>query len=1239
MRRAVRGGGTGRGEGVRGGRGGLESLVYCVPAALAVCAARAAAQQQGGAAGAANTSGGGFAGGAAPLAPAPPAPGGASGGNASGSAPQSFEKPDVLPFQTRAPNAGAAGGGSQGANGTGASANGGGSSNGSGATVGTEAGNNSSSDGGGSTSSAGGETEGGAQIAQVDDVPSETLPEGSFPLSVENPGVDCDGFVFAEQFVLSRVGDGVCDFNDTFADDDPLAFPFRELNPKLTPNLNCSKFAFDGGDCEGVCNEISPGQTGTGAGALSTCAYTCLFSPVIATCCLLGTARCDGKCDLRRACDAPTLAPTPEPTNQPTAAPTAFPTVPATSSPTGSPVVALEYTMIFDQLQQAEFQGAGFDQQGFRGRYQFWTSQAAGVLRVNVPFDALEVSFPPDGSATNVETLVYFGDESNNETVFQAQAFDRLVRTNAPAIFQTADFFAGFGTPVASDVAPRGFESTLPPPPPPAVTEAPVATPLSSPDVGVAPQPPPPPMLEEGGDRNDGGGASVGAIAGGVVGGVVFLGVVAALFAVVVRRERRRRRNSAGKLTRLPSTSANGTSPQNGGGGTGIPKGAIPTALYSNAGYREKDWSIPWAELELGNRILGKGAFGKVVAGRWKTKGTKVAIKFLTALEERCQELRALALDAQEQAQQQAANGSSLAGGAAPMGVGVAVAARVNKLDEEAVRSTGASGESHAASQGTTVGSGGPVDVAIRSVDDAHLSEVIVLTTPGGYTVGGASELGEGEARRDEVESSRGSRDSHEDRGDGASLVGPSDSAAAVTTSSARGEEATGERAGEEEERGDDEGAFEDLVSPEQVTQLEAECRQEIATFEAEMDMLFQVRHPNIVLLLGACIEEGHAAMVMELCQTNLETLLHKTNKPLDRRQRFNMAIGTASGMTYLHAQTPKILHRDLKPANLLLSRSGDVRICDFHLSRKIEQSVVVASAVGTPGYMAPEVLANQPYNEKADVWGFGLCLFELFTRQRPYGDYENQVALMNQVIQYGVHPRMPEPEDAFDADIETLYEDCMHLCPAERPSFGEISSRLLGIEERHAELLRRSSSATLSAAKSKTSSKSQSDPESGVRASASGGNDGEDAPSPPATPHEGGEGPPARKASPDDSPVDGSQSPAGGPMPQTSPKLAASAAANAVVHRRTSSGGGDVGCSPHARSSQVPNGAVDVPVGEPVIAVEASPATPDSDSGGPSSQTLLRPLRFWEKSGDGHGVVDEPQIHRVGTQRLGTFP
>lgn len=102
------------------------------------------------------------------------------------------------------------------------------------------------------------------------------------------------------------------------------------------------------------------------------------------------------------------------------------------------------------------------------------------------------------------------------------------------------------------------------------------------------------------------------------------------------------------------------------------------------------------------------------------------------------------------------------------------------------------------------------------------------------------------------------------------------------------------------------------------------------------------------------------------------------------------------SGLFYLHNNN--IIHRDIKPQNILISANGIVKIADFGFARAIESKAMITSIKGTPLYMAPELLRESPYNQKADLWSLGVILYELFVGQPPF--YTNSFpTLMNKIM------------------------------------------------------------------------------------------------------------------------------------------------------------------------------------------------------------------------------------------------
>ncbi|XP_063942444.1 probable serine/threonine-protein kinase SIS8 isoform X2 [Daucus carota subsp. sativus] len=142
--------------------------------------------------------------------------------------------------------------------------------------------------------------------------------------------------------------------------------------------------------------------------------------------------------------------------------------------------------------------------------------------------------------------------------------------------------------------------------------------------------------------------------------------------------------------------------------------------------------------------------------------------------------------------------------------------------------------------------------------------------------------------------------------------------------------------------------------------------------FKSEVGIMKRVRHPNVVLFMGAVTRPPNLSIVTEfLPRGSLYRLIHRPNNQLDVRRRLRMALDAARGMNYLHNCTPVIVHRDLKSPNLLVDKNWVVKVCDFGLSRMKKGTFLSSrSTAGTAEWMAPEVLRNEPSDEKPhDAW------------------------------------------------------------------------------------------------------------------------------------------------------------------------------------------------------------------------------------------------------------------------------
>ena len=227
-----------------------------------------------------------------------------------------------------------------------------------------------------------------------------------------------------------------------------------------------------------------------------------------------------------------------------------------------------------------------------------------------------------------------------------------------------------------------------------------------------------------------------------------------------------------------------------------------------------------------------------------------------------------------------------------------------------------------------------------------------------------------------------------------------------------------------------------------------------------EIRMMQGMRHPNIVLFLGAVIESPRVSIVCELMpRGSLHSLLHGKARggvelSHNGRLRLQMAQDCARGMSYLHSRAPAVVHHDLKPANLLVDAHWTLKVSDFGMSRLKYNSRLKSARRsgdasgdasdkapgGTPEWMAPEGLRNEHSDERSDVYSFAVILWELMTLEYPWEELSSPVQIVVQVAFLHRRPRLPTwlPTEAV-----ALLQRCWNKDPNKRPAFTEILEKL----------------------------------------------------------------------------------------------------------------------------------------------------------------------------------------------------
>ncbi|KAI3458314.1 hypothetical protein Pfo_014977 [Paulownia fortunei] len=230
----------------------------------------------------------------------------------------------------------------------------------------------------------------------------------------------------------------------------------------------------------------------------------------------------------------------------------------------------------------------------------------------------------------------------------------------------------------------------------------------------------------------------------------------------------------------------------------------------------------------------------------------------------------------------------------------------------------------------------------------------------------------------------------------------------------------------------------------------------------AEVDVLGNVRHRNIVRLLGCCSNNQCTMLLYEYMPNgSLDDLLHGKNKGdnlvADWVTRYKIALGVAQGICYLHHDCdPVIVHRDLKPSNILLDAEMEARVADFGVAKLIQSDESMSVIAGSYGYIAPEYAYTLQVDEKSDIYSYGVVLMEILTGKRSvdaeFGDGNSIVDWVKSKIKTKVSLSDVLDKNA-GASCASVREEMMLLLrvallctsrnPADRPSMRDVVSML----------------------------------------------------------------------------------------------------------------------------------------------------------------------------------------------------
>lgn len=197
----------------------------------------------------------------------------------------------------------------------------------------------------------------------------------------------------------------------------------------------------------------------------------------------------------------------------------------------------------------------------------------------------------------------------------------------------------------------------------------------------------------------------------------------------------------------------------------------------------------------------------------------------------------------------------------------------------------------------------------------------------------------------------------------------------------------------------------------------------DLRNLRQEIGILRKLNHENIILMFDAFETDREFCVVTEYAQGELFDILQDDQR-LPESTVQQIAKQLVKALHYLHSN--RIIHRDMKPQNVLIGSNGRIKLCDFGFARAMSTNTVVLTSIkGTPLYMSPELVKEQPYDGTSDLWSLGVILYELFVGQPPF--YTNSIySLINHIVKDPVK---------YPSDMSREFKSFLHGLLQKNPS------------------------------------------------------------------------------------------------------------------------------------------------------------------------------------------------------------